>query len=381
LLNAVLFSRDPGLATLVRGLAEESLVFSLERLVDSQPTGYEISRTLSTSDPNVILLEVADTDRDIVYSEAIHAAAPRLPIVAITTAEIGRALVPAPPCGIVEVLVWPFNVADFELALERAVHKVRESYYSKLVAFLPGKAGSGASTTVMHTSSMLAAHLKRRPLLIEGDLHSGVFSTILNAKPHRTVRQALHEARTMELQHWQRYLLGACGVDYLVTDTELKEPVPTWAEYYQLLRFVLPRYDLVMVDLPEIVNSATAEPVRTANAVYVVTTPELPSLALSRQRCRELLRWGVDDHRLFVILTRWHKYDLATGDVERILQHPVAAVIRNDYQVVQRSITEGKPLDPEEGAGADYMALARLLAGESPVLEKPKPSRFSFLRA
>jgi len=381
LLNAVLFSRDPGLAALVRGMAEESPVFSLERLVDSEPTGYEISRTLSTSAPDVILLDVAVTDRDIVYSEAIHAAAPRLPIIALAASDISRDLALSPACGIVEALVWPFTVVDFEQALKRAIHRVRDPHYSRLVAFLPGKAGSGASTTVMNTSSMLAAHLKRRPLVIEGDLHSGVFSTVLNAKPPRTVRQALHEAKSMEVQHWQRYLLSTCGVDYLVTDTELKEPVPTWAEYYQLLRFVLPRYDLVMVDLPEIVNSATAEPVRTANAVYVVTTPELPSLALSRQRCRELLHWGVEDRRLFVILTRWHKYDLAAGDVEKILQHPVAAIIRNDYQVVQKAVTEGKPLNPEEGAGADYMALARLLAGESPVQEKPRPSRFSFLRS
>jgi septum site-determining protein MinD len=362
-------------------MADESLVFSLERLVDSQPTGYEISRTLSTSNPDVVLLEIADTDRDIVYSEAIHMAAPTLPIVAIAAVDISRALVLNPACGIVEALVWPFTVLDFELALERAIHKVCDPHHSSLVAFLPGKAGSGASTTVMNACGMLAVHLKKRPLVIEGDLHSGVFSTILNAKSVRSVRHALHDARTLELPDWERYLVRACGVDYLVTDTDLKEPVPSWADYYQLLRFVLPRYDMVLVDLPEVVNSATAEPVRTASAVYVITTPELPSLALSRQRCRELLHWGVEDRRLFVILTRWHKHDLAADDVEKILQHPVAAIIRNDYQVVQRAITEGKPLNPEEGAGADYMTLARLLAGESPVQEKPKPSRFSFLRA
>lgn len=379
MLSTVLFSRDPGLAALVRGMAEESLVFSLERLVDSQPTGFEISRTLSTCNPDVILVEVADPDQDLVYAQAIHSAGPKLPILALSGVDLSRAIMLNPHCGITEALTWPFSVLDLELAMERAINNVGDPHHSSLLAFLPGKAGGGASTTVMNTAGILAAHLKKRPLVIEADLHSGLFATILGAKPPKTIRHALHEAKTMELPDWQRHLVTACGVDYLVTDAELKEPVPSWADYYQLLRFALPRYDMVLVDLPEVVNTATAEPVRTAHAVYVVTTPELPSLTLSKQRCRELLKWGVQDSRLFVVLTRYHKHDLPAADVEEILEHPVAATIRNDYQVVQRSITQGRPLDPREEAGADYLAFARRLAG-LPVEEKPRSGRFAFLR-
>jgi Flp pilus assembly CpaE family ATPase len=382
LLNAVLFSLDPGLAALVRSIADQSIEFVLERLVDSQPTGFEISRTLSTSTPDAVLLEIEDPEKDIVYAQAIHTAEPKLPIVAVTARDISAELARNPDCGIAEVLLWPFTVFDFEATLQRAVRQAGEAHHENLIAFLPGKAGSGTSTTVMSTAGMLARHLKKRVLVMEADLHSGLFATLLDAKPRHSIRDALHRAKTLEIQDWERCLVRAAGVDYLVADPAVKEPIPGWSDYYQLLRFVLPRYDMVLVDLPEVVNAATAEAVRTSRAVYVVTTPELPSLALSRQRCQELTSWGVEDDRLFTILDRWHKHDLSADDVEKILRHPVAATINNDYRMVQRMISEARALGTDNDLGAAFLEFACGLVGEPYVnTYKPKPSRFHLFRA
>ena len=48
----------------------------------------------------------------------------------------------------------------------------------------------------------------------------------------------------------------------------------------RLLGFARERYDFVVADLPEIVNDATEAIVREAMAVFVVCTPEIPSLFL-----------------------------------------------------------------------------------------------------
>jgi Flp pilus assembly CpaE family ATPase len=168
----------------------------------------------------------------------------------------------------------------------------------------------------------------------------------------------------------------------VVTDTAAKEPIPTWSDYFQLLRFVLPRYDLVLVDLPEVVNTATAEVVRTARAVYLVTTPELPSLALAQQRFHELARWGVEETRQFAVLNRWHKHDPMPTDVAEILNHPVAAVVGNDYRAVQRVITKSKLLGVDNDVGAAFRDFAYVLAGEpNPHANKPKAGRLRLFRA
>ena len=38
---------------------------------------------------------------------------------------------------------------------------------------------------------------------------------------------------------WSRYIAQAGGVDFLLTNTAVKEPVPSWAHYFQLLRLAL----------------------------------------------------------------------------------------------------------------------------------------------
>ena len=111
------------------------------------------------------------------------------------------------------------------------------------------------------------------------------------------------------------------------------------------MRFAVPKYDLVLVDLPEVINSATAEIVRRARAVYVVSTPEFASLTLSKQRCQELEHWGVDRGRVQALLNRGHKTDIGPEEAERILGCPVAMTFPNDYKTVRRSTTDAKSID------------------------------------
>ena len=247
----------------------------------------------------------------------------------------------APSSDISGLAVWPFTIAQLEQAINAAVHKVHGAIHENLVAVLPGKAGSGASTIVLHTALVVAQELKRRVLVIDGDLHSGLLSAMLRVEPRAPIRNVLAEAAALDSMNWQRCVTPAGGVDFLFTNTAVKEPVPAWTHYFQLLRFVAPRYDLIMVDLPEVVNPATSEVVGRARAVYVVSTPEFASLKLTRQRCQELFNWGVDRGRIQALLNRGHKSDIGAPEAEKILECPVAATFPNDYKVVRRA-TDGR---------------------------------------
>ena len=167
---------------------------------------------------------------------------------------------------VTSLAMWPFTTAQLEHAISTAVHKLNGGIYENLFAFLPGKAGSGASTVVLQTALVIAQELERRVLVMEADLHSGLLSAMLRVEPKSPIRNVLAEAPRMDNLSWQRSVTSAGGVDFLLTDTAIKEPVPSWTHYFQILRFAVPKYDLVLVDLPEVINSATAEIVRRARA-------------------------------------------------------------------------------------------------------------------
>jgi MinD-like ATPase involved in chromosome partitioning or flagellar assembly len=362
-LNAVLFIADPNMAGLLRRLAGESNEFSIASIVELGRAGYPVGRTLGTTTPDVMLLEMTDLDRDLPQATTIHQQSPDVPIVGLASRDLQPLLNRSGNSDVASFVVWPFNAAELERSISSAVHKLHGGIHENLVAFLPGKAGSGASTVVLQTARVLAQELKRRVLVMEGDLHSGLLSAMLQVEPKASIREVLAEAPRLDNLNWPRYITSAGGVDFLLTNTAMKEPVPSWTHYFQTLRFAAAKYDLIIVDLPEIVNTATAEVVRRARAVYVVSTPEFASLKLSKQRCQELSRWGVESGRIHALLNRGHKSDIGPQEAERLLGCPVAATFPNDYKNVRRATTDASLIDLRSELGAAYLAFARQLTG------------------
>jgi Flp pilus assembly CpaE family ATPase len=351
------------MANLLRRLAGESNEFAIESIIELTRSGYAVSRTLGTTTPDVMLLELTEFDRDMPQAAAIHRNLPDVPLVGLASRDLQLLLNRSSSSELASLAVWPFSVTELEQAISSAVHTFHGGIHENLAAFLPGKAGSGASTVVLHTAQIVVQELKRRALVIEADLHSGLLSAMLHAEPKFSIREVLAEAPRIDNLSWQRYVTSVGGVDFLLANTVLKKPVPSWTHYFQILRFVAPKYDLVMVDLPEVVNSATAEIVRRARAVYVVSTPEAASLQLSKQRCQELNHWGVDRERIQALLNRGHKSDIGAKDAERMLDCPVAMTFPNDYRTVRRASTDAGVIDKRSDLGEAYFAFSRMLTG------------------
>lgn len=366
MLNAALFIADPNMAGLVRKLASESSAFVVGSVAELGTAGYPIGRTLGTVEPELILLEITEPDRDLPIANAIHTQAPSIPLVGLAPRNLEPLLRGTLSSDVATLAIWPFTVTELEAAIRTAVQKVSAGIYENLVAILPGKAGSGASTVVLHTAFVAAQELKRRVLVLEGDLHSGLLAESLRVAPKASIREVLAEAAQLDNIAWERYVTQAGGVDFLLADTAIKEPIPSWADYFQLLRFAAPKYDLILVDLPEVVNSATAEVVRRAHAVYVVSTPEIAALELSKQRRQEVAGWGADGARIKVLLNRGHKSDIGPQEAEKITECPVAIMLPNDYKAVRRATAAAGVIDRHSDLGQAYLAFSRMLIGAEP---------------
>jgi Flp pilus assembly CpaE family ATPase len=132
------------------------------------------------------------------------------------------------------------------------------------------------------------------------------------------------------------------------------------------------------VDMPELVNVATAELVKAARSVCIVCTPEIPSLMLATQRRAEIAACGIPKENLHIVLNWWERGDLPMADVEKILGQPVFAVLPNDYKQVKRALLESRLISPDSSFAKACAKLGRKLNG-LPVSES-WPFRVSFLR-
>jgi pilus assembly protein CpaE len=257
---------------------------------------------------------------------------------------------------------------------------MRGAVQDNLVAFLPAKAGSGCTTIALNSACYLVSASgksarAKKVLLIEGDLHSGVVSILLDIKHRWSVIDALENSGQLDYSLWTQYVTSVHGIDFLLADPA-KKMFSSWTSYHHLLDFAASRYDHILVDLPEVVNDATVEIVRRAKSVFVVCTPQLPSVSLASQRCQELEDRGIPAKKITLILNRWHKGEITASQLEKVVKHPISAVFRNDYPTVSNAENTHDFVKPASRLGQSFIEFARTLAGEPAAASGP----LAFLR-
>ncbi len=360
-------------------LDEAGVLRVVLRTSPSQPV-YEIVRQVRTHDPHVILIDANDLKQAAYVSQHIRAT-PNLNGVLIgfrphwTPAEE----VELQQQGMHSLVAEPFAWKELEPVVYDAIHRRHPVNQKKLVAFLPAKAGSGCSTVALNSAGALASISGKRVLLIDGDRRSGIISVLLNITKRNGLLEALRNSNELTGVEWERHVVRALGMDLLLADPSAKALVPTWADFHLLLRFVEGQYDHVVVDLPELVNPATAEVVRSAGSVFVVCTPEIPSLRLAEQRCRELSSCGIPERNIHVLLNRATRDGMTIEAAERLIGRGVFATVPNDYTSAHDSVLASRLVIADAPLAKGCQQLARQIAGIEPAQQPP--SRFAFLRS
>jgi pilus assembly protein CpaE len=248
-----------------------------------------------------------------------------------------------------------------------------------VVAFLPAKAGVGATTVAINTAARLSSIFGKRVLVCEGDMHSGVIAELLRLEPKASMQQTLESADGAETLIWPRHVCHKDGVDFLLARREHNRSLHRWHDYHHLLSFISNRYDYVVFDLPELIDDAAAEVVQSARNVYLTTTPEILSLHLARQRAAELREAGVDSSSLRIVVNRRHHTDFAARHIEEVLDCPVEFELPNDYPAVQAATAGNTFVDRHTALGRAYSKAAGAIANEARP-QTQKRSLFGFLR-
>jgi MinD-like ATPase involved in chromosome partitioning or flagellar assembly len=203
-----------------------------------------------------------------------------------------------------QVLHLPCDRGKFSATVHQALEAQNREKNASVFAFLPAKAGSGATTAALFVTNILSKMVRKRVLLLECDLHAGPVAMLYNIRPEYSIMDALEDSHRLSDERWGRLATRVDGIDVLpsVSQQGVRRVSP-WA-YHRLLAFARSRYDLVICDLPEVVNEATEVVVRAAKAVLVVTTPAVPSLLLATRRRHDLERRGVGASNVKYILNR-----------------------------------------------------------------------------
>jgi pilus assembly protein CpaE len=372
MLSLALYTENPDSEFCIEQLVQESSQYNL--VIKSRPDSpaADLFQSLKRLDPDVVLLDLTEWSRPDSEENAVGAAALARFLQAsdLRAVVIGFVASSSPAqqdefkeAGIADLLPLPFSSLELEKIVYDALHREHPVSNQNILAFLPAKAGAGCSVITMNTAAAVANQLQKKVLLLEADRRSGPLAIMLNLERHRGLPQALTSAASLTTLSWQQQYVEAFGVHILLAEAGGRKTQPGWADYYQLLHFVQKKYDFVFADLPEVVNPASAEVARCARGVFLVCTPEVPSLRMTIQRLAELEEYGVGADRVHIILNRQERRGLPVQEIEAILGHSIFAALPNDYARIRDAIVESRLVASDSPFGEGCVALARKLSG------------------
>jgi MinD-like ATPase involved in chromosome partitioning or flagellar assembly len=213
----------------------------------------------------------------------------------------------------------------------------------------------------------LAAQAQKRVLLLECDLHAGPISILYGLRSGYSIMDALEDSHRLTDETWSEMVTHTGGIDVLSSVSRLGvRKVSPWG-YQRLLSFVRSRYDVVIADLPEVVNDATEVVARAAQSVFVVTAPCSPSLYLATRRRYDLEARGVAAGKVKYIVNRKTARDLPREAGWAIDAEKVAAI------PVDESLIDASELHPDLvnlATLAEYTKVAEFCCGTQLVTKR-----------
>ena len=165
------------------------------------------------------------------------------------------------------------------------------------------------------------------------------------------------------------------GVDVLLAPELMAEGIQDLRDPTPILEYARHAYDVVVIDAGGVYGDWNLNQARLATELLLVTTNELPALqaaqrALSYLDTNRIGRWKVR-----LVVNRYLRdVGLSREVIGTALHTEVFDSLPSDYEAVQKSLMDGKPIPAGTPFGKAIMQLADKLGGRSEGIKKTSSS-------
>jgi len=384
-LRTIIINPDVAMAErLGQTLAQFGDAVELCKIVDRYPAGVDLLRTLRAHAPEVVFLSFENVSQAVETVKFLETQNAGLQIIAIHGICDAHLLRETMRAGVREFLTDPFEEASVSEALRNvtALLQKKPPVYeatNQIISFLPSKAGVGATTLALNISAALAKGKQGSLLLTDLDLNSGMVRFLLKLTTEYSLVDAVENAGGIDENIWPQLISNRMGMDVLHAGRVNPNLRVDPTQVQSLIQFMRRNYAALVFDMSGNLERYSIEVMQESRSVFLVCTPEIPSLHLAREKMGFLKTLGLDS-KVSLMLNRVLKKPLFTvQQVEDLVGAKVVASFSNDYFAVSRATTAGQALDPQSVIGQQCAAFAATLSDIKPT-KKPAEKRKKFLQ-
>lgn len=285
--------------------------------------------------------------------------------------------------GASEFLIQPLTEDQFRSALAKLSRfqpsRVAEpESTTKVYCVMPCKGACGATTVACHLAYSLKRQESGKVLLADLDGLTGTLAFLLKLKSNYSFVDALTHAGNLDADVWRALVTPTQGIDVMLCPEDPVNGIGDTSNPAPILNYSRRAYGTVVVDCGGAYGEWNLSLARLCDELLLVTTNELAALH-SAQRVRAYLKDnGVDLSKTRLIVNRYsQEVGFDRESIETALRSEVFDTLPGDYEAIQKSLMEGKPVPAGSRFGKSIARLAEQLGGRQKV--ETKGSLFSGL--
>jgi pilus assembly protein CpaE len=384
MLKGAIICPDEELCQKLEELLEGMGVVSLIRSIPRYPNANELIRTLRANAPQVLFLSVESLSRALEIVAAAEAQLPGVQVIAVNRTADPGTLLEAMRSGIREFVTLPFDRKIMMEALSRVKEildrrPIQMENTDLVFSFLPAKPGVGATTIAANTAMAVSRLPEQRSLLLDLDLSSGMIRFLLQLDNTFSIMDAAERSLQMDENMWPQLVSTLGSLDVVHSGRMNPDKRMEGTHVRHIVDFARRNYRAVFLDLSGNLERYSVEAMHESKKIFLVVTPEVPSLHLAREKLQYLRMMDLSD-RVAILLNRCQKRAvISSSQVEDLLQQPVLMSFANDYQGVHRAMTAGKAVDTGSELGKQFAELAQYTLDIKHTAHEPKKRLVEYL--
>ena len=302
--------------------------------------------------PDVIVMDARGQVASAMASiERLRAGAPGAVIMAIALRADPDLILQAMRAGANEFFTWPPPDETFHEAIRRTSARRETAQGAKpsatALVFFGAKGGAGTTTMAVNCAVEVARLSKRATLIVDLKAGLGEVALFLGVRPRYTIIDALDNLHRLDREFLRELVVKhKSGLEILAGSDHFERPgAADSTALEELFRLLARQYEYLVVDAGSQINTCTAAALYTADQMFLVANPDVPSVRNAQRLLERVRDLGASGERVRLLLNRAAEpYPIPPKQIETALGHPIHHTFPSDYKTVSTALNSGVPL-------------------------------------
>ena len=302
--------------------------------------------------PDLVIVDTrGDASSSMSSIERLRAGAPGAAIFAIALVAEPDLILQSMRAGANEFFTWPPPEETFHGAIRRTAARRETAQGARAAAttlvFFGAKGGAGTTTVAVNCGVELARLSKKSTVIVDLKPGLGEVALFLGVRPRYSLLDAIDNLHRLDREFLRELVTKhKSGLEILAGSDQFDRPgAADGGAIEELFRLLARQYEYIVVDAGSQINSCTVAALYTADTIFMVANPDVPSVRNAQRLLDRVRQLGACGERVRVLLNRAAEpFPIPPKQIEGALGHPIHHTFPSDYKTVSTALNSGVPL-------------------------------------